>query len=81
MNADRLGDCDRERARERKLTVKELAAALGRHTSYVYKARRVGFVMRNGVATVSEWRAWVARTHYHVVHGDPAGVWEEPPKQ
>ena len=56
------------------MTVKELAGALGRHSSYVYKARAVGFTMRNGMATLAQWRGWCRRVHYRVVHGEPKRI-------
>lgn len=42
------------------LTVKELARAVKRSPGYVYTARMRGFKMPGGVATVAEFRAWLA---------------------
>lgn len=41
------------------LTTKELAEALRRAPSYVYKMRKLGFPMPGGVATISEAREWL----------------------
>lgn len=43
----------------RLLTSKELADALRRSLSYVYKMRSLGFPMPGGVATIAEARAWL----------------------
>lgn len=43
------------------LSVKELAAALGKHRNYVHAMRSRGFMMPGGTATLSEARAWQAR--------------------
>lgn len=48
----------------RLLSVKELAAELRRHDSYVYKMRAQGFRMPGGTATVAEARAWLEQ-HPH----------------
>lgn len=44
----------------RLLSVKELAAALGRTQRYVWHMRARGFVMIGGRATLVEARAWLA---------------------
>jgi hypothetical protein len=47
--------------REKLLTIKELAAAIGRARSYVAAMKSRGFPMPGGTASVSEARAWQAR--------------------
>jgi hypothetical protein len=44
------------------LTVKELAAALGRSRTYVEAMKKQGFPMPGRTATLAEARAWLA-TH------------------
>jgi predicted sugar kinase len=46
---------------EQLLTIKELAATLGRSRTYVAAMKRAGFMMPGGQATLSEARAWLAR--------------------
>lgn len=43
------------------LTIKELAAALGKNRTYVAAMKRRGFTMSGGLATVTEARAWLVR--------------------
>jgi hypothetical protein len=43
------------------LSIKELAAALGRTREYISAMKRHGFMMPGGRATVAEARAWLAR--------------------
>lgn len=43
----------------RLLTAKELADALRRSLSYIYKMKSLGFPMPGGVATIAEARAWL----------------------
>lgn len=43
----------------RMLTTKELAEALRRAPSYVYRMRALGFPMPGGVATIAEARSWL----------------------
>lgn len=43
------------------LTIKELAARLGRNRTYVQAMKRRGFQMPGGVATVAEARRFLAR--------------------
>jgi hypothetical protein len=50
------------------LTGKELAAAVGRSPHYVSMARRYGFRMIGGMATVAELRAWLAENPGFTVH-------------
>ena len=45
--------------RDELYTVKELAGAIRRSESYVYLARRYGFVMPGGLASVDEFRQWL----------------------
>ena len=50
------------------LTGKELAAAVGRSPHYISMARRYGFRMVGGMATVAELRAWLAENPGFTVH-------------
>lgn len=60
---------------EQPLCVKQLAAALDRHPSFVYKMRLAGFIMefdanlRCQAATVTQARAWLKATGFRVVNG------------
>ena len=57
------------------LCVKQLAAALDRHPSFVYCMRGSGFVMRwdatirGEAATVNEARAWLKATGFRIING------------
>lgn len=57
------------------LCVKQLAAALDRHTSFVYAMRAAGFVMkwnaelRCQAATVAEAKTWLQATGFRVIRG------------
>jgi len=42
------------------LSVKELAVAIKKHPNYIYAARARGFKMPGGLATVTEFRAWLS---------------------
>lgn len=43
------------------LSAKELADAHGRHVNWVYEQKSLGFVMPGGRATLTEFRAWLAK--------------------
>ncbi|MDD4348597.1 MAG: hypothetical protein PHF70_05770 [Opitutales bacterium] len=43
------------------LCVSELAYELRRSTKFVYRMRKLGFIMPGGTATLEEARAWLAR--------------------
>ncbi len=47
--------------REPLLRPKEIASVFGRSTRWVYDARRAGFNMPGGVATVTEFRSFLTR--------------------
>lgn len=59
----------------KKLSVKELASALGRNPSFVYKMRAAGFPMawdetsRCYVATFGAARSWIKKTGFKIVRG------------
>lgn len=44
----------------RLMSVKELAEALRKAPSYVYRMKALGFPMPGGVATIAEARSWLA---------------------
>ena len=52
-----------------KLTVKELAVAIGHHTSFVYSMRTAGFSMVNGLATKKEAELWLLSSGFRMVKG------------
>ena len=60
-----------------KLSVKELAPAIGKSISYIYKARLVGLPMDWDeethclVTTPQKARLWIKRTKFKVVDGKP----------
>ena len=59
---------------EEKLCAKELAAALGVSTRYVYAMRSCGFPMaglkrHNRTATVTAAVAWIKANDFHLAHG------------
>lgn len=45
--------------KEQLLSVKEVAVAIGRNVSYVYRMRKLGLVMPGGRITLSEVRAFL----------------------
>ena len=45
------------------LNAKELAFVMKKNVSYVYAAKSKGFIMPGGVATLTEFRSWLARNH------------------
>jgi hypothetical protein len=45
----------------RLLAPKELAAALGRHRSFVFAMKKAGFPMPGNRATLAEAQSWLAR--------------------
>lgn len=53
------------------LNVKQLAAALGKHTSYVYRMRQVGFKMPGGTCTVGYAYAWIRDHQFKLIDGVP----------
>jgi hypothetical protein len=46
------------------LTIKELAAAVKRHRSYISAMKRDGFPMPGGLASVREFREFLARNPF-----------------
>lgn len=50
-----------------KLTVKELAVAIGHHTSFVYAMRTAGFNMVNDLATKEEAELWLLSSGFRLV--------------
>lgn len=53
------------------LTVKELAAALGHHPSFVYAMRSSGFRMVGGKSSAKEAEEWLDSSGFRVVRGRP----------